>query len=200
MELNQVVVQRQKLQQIACGFIYDENHVPVYLKSKKLKLLKEMLHDPDYLGRKKKVVVWGSYTGQLEEVGRSLDQWGISYCPYFGSMSANAKRHSRRSFANESGIRVFLGQVDRGVGMNELKVADTAIYLSNSTKVVSRQQSMRRIRRMGSEVHRVITYWDFITEGTLDAHILKTVKGKMSFDQSILDGIRHGVPIRKLFT
>jgi hypothetical protein len=86
--------------------------------------------------------------------------------------------------------------VDAGVGMNELVVADTAMYWSNSFKVVSRQQSERRNRRIGSEGHDIITYWDLLSEGTVDKRILRGVRSSMDVATGILQEIKAGKKLR----
>ena len=94
--------------------------------------------------------------------------------------------------------RIFVGQVDGGVGLNELKVASVAIYFSNSRKVLSRRQSEGRIRRRGSEIFKEITYYDLLTEDTIDVHILKSIKKSVSLADYILAEIRKGKNVSNL--
>jgi len=57
---------------------------------------------------------------------------------------------------------------------------------------------MRRIRRRGSEIHRQITYWDLITEKSVDLVVLKNVKQSMSVAQTILAQLKRGIPLKKV--
>ncbi|KKL54058.1 hypothetical protein LCGC14_2269200, partial [marine sediment metagenome] len=197
-DVDHTIVQLSKLKQIASGFIYDQEKKAHYIKSRKLKLLMSLLHDNDELGRKKKVVVWASHTAEIEAILCEAKKQGIRSVGFYGS-NRRKKLEARKRFRDYADIRLFVGQVDSGVGMNELIVADTAVYYSNSFKVVSRQQSLRRIRRKGTRA-KVITYIDLVTEKTVDRHVLQSVETKMALASFILDAIKRGVPIRSLLT
>lgn len=196
-EIDQVITQLTKLRQVASGFVYDQNHQAIWFKSYKLKLLIDLLKDSDYLANKKKVVVWCAHTAEicmLVAVAATLKIGAVAF------MGNNRKRkdEARRKFQNNKSIRLFIGQVDSGVGMNELAVADTAVYYSNSFRVVSRKQSEMRIRRKGSEKHKVITYWDLVTENSVDERILKSLKSNISVANYILSRIREGHGISQI--
>jgi len=196
-ELNQVVAQLTKLRQVASGFIYDKNHRPVWLKSTKLKLLKELLTSEDYLVSKKKVVIWCSHTAEIHKIAELATELNIKFVIFTGS-NRKKKDKARKKFCRCKSIKLFIGQADSGVGMNELVVADTAVYYSNSFKVVSRQQSEPRIRRPGSERHKIITYWDLISENSIDEHILKSLQQNISVADYILSKIREGQQISQV--
>jgi len=199
-EINQVVAQLTKLRQVASGFVYNKKHKPVWLKSPKLKLLKELLTSEDYFGSKKKIVIWCSHTAEIRQiyrlVTRELNQQAMLFTSSVGSKN---KLRARQMFLKEDSIRFFIGQVDSGVGMNELAVSDTAIYFSNSFKVASRQQSEARIRRRGSEKHKAITYVDLVCEGSIDEHILKSLQAHRNIANYILSRLREKRRISTIF-
>ena len=201
LEIDQVVVQLSKLRQIASGFLYltdDEgNRKTIWFKSSKLKLLKELLTDEDYLKHKPKIVIWCAFTAEILKIAEMAKELEIKAVTFYGS-DRKKKNQARKDFKNKASVRLFIGQVDSGVGMNELVVSDTAAYFSNSHKVVSRQQSMRRVRRKGSEVHEQITYWDLITEKSTDLMTLKNVQNSMSVARNILMQLRKGVPLKEV--
>lgn len=194
-EINHVTVQLAKLRQIAGGFLYHPNgKEPVRLPCPKLEMLKSMLDDPEALGRKKKIVVWAAHTDEIRRIAEEVKYKSVTF---FGS-DRKQKEAARKSFRDDPTIRLFIGQVDAGVGMNELVVADTAVYYSNSFKAVSRQQSTRRIRRIGSEHHRVITYWDLVTEGSVDPLVLASVQSCMDVATVILEKLKRGQKVSKV--
>lgn len=200
-ELSHVIVRTEKLRQISSGFMItppDENghKETIYLRSGKLKKLEDMLYSEDYLGDHKKIVIWCSRTAEIRMVYKLVRKHGDKAVRFFGSNRAN-KNQARVSFRDDPKVRFFIAQVDSGVGMNELVVASDAVYFSNSTKVVSRQQSELRTRRIGSEHHNQITYWDLISEGAIDGAILGNVKSSMDTAQYILDQLKNGVPLRR---
>lgn len=198
-EIDHVITQLTKLRQVSSGFIYDKNHEAVWFKSYKLKLLIDLLKDPDYLADKKKVVIWCAHTAEicmLVAVAATLKMGAVA----FVGGSRKRKDEARKRFRDDSTVKLFIGQVDSGIGMNELVVSDTAVYYSNSFRVVSRKQSEMRIRRKGSERHRVITYWDLVTENSADEHVLKALKGNISIADYILSRIREGQEISQILT
>lgn len=198
MELNQVVVQLTKLRQIASGFYYmdDEARTPIWFRSHKLDLLTDLITDPDALGRKPKLVIWCAHTAEILKISEVAQEWGLGYVQYYGAITGKNRDLARTTFAHDPACKLFIAQVDAGVGMNELVVADTAVYFSNSFRVVSRQQSLRRIRRRGSERHSSITYYDLVTEGTIDEPLLRGVERSMSLATTILTALKKGQSLR----
>lgn len=196
-ELNQIIVRLSKLKQVASGFIYGPDGKPKFLKCTKLDLLKSILKD--YLCDKPKIVIWCSFTAEIKQICKLAKAMKITYVHYYGS-DRKIKNSARVTFRDNKKIRLFIAQVDSGVGMNELICADTAIYFSNSFKVLSRIQSKGRIRRKGSHIHKCITYWDLLTEGTVDIAILKKVKKSISIAEFVLSEIRKGHNIHSILT
>lgn len=198
-EINHVVVKVSKLRQIAGGFLYPpkvggKSQGPtVWFKSNKLAYLKSLVNDE--LKSKRKIVIWAAFAAEIESIRQALSP---NQCVVYYGSDREQKVLARKEFVSNPRVRVFIGQADSGVGMNDLVVADTAIYYSNSDRVVSRQQSERRIRRIGSERHKAITYYDLLTEGSLDVKIYNAVHEKKKLAQSILDGIKKGQTIREL--
>lgn len=119
---------------------------------------------------------------------------GVKAVTFYGSVD---KDKARKDFHNKNDIRLFIGQVDSGVGMNELVVADTALYYSNSHKVLSRKQSEGRLRRKGTK-HRVVTYYDLITEGTTDIQVFKKLQLGVSFADYVIDKLRNKEPLSRI--
>lgn len=196
-ELNYVVSQLTKLRQVSSGFLYGENHKPVWFKSPKLKLLEELLISPDYLANKTKIVIWCAHTAEIERIAQLAAELNIRAVTFTGN-NRRKKNEARRKFYENKQIKLFIGQVDSGLGMNELVISDTAIYFSNSFRVVSRKQSEMRICRKGSEIHKNITYWDLISENSIDEHIFESLKSSISIADYILRKIQEGQSISRI--
>ena len=196
-EINQVIVRLSKLKQIASGFVYGPEKTTEYFDCSKLNLLMEILKT--YLMNKSKIVIWCSFTAEILKIIEYAKKADIKSVAYFGA-DRTVKENARKQFRDDKFTRLFVAQVDSGVGMNELIVSDTAIYFSNSFKVMSRVQSKGRIRRKGSEVHKEITYWDLVSEGTVDVSILKNINKSISIADFILSEIRKSHSIRPVLT
>lgn len=195
MQLDYVISQVQKLQQVAGGFVYDEQKRPHWFPSGKLRLLKRMFIDGDgVLRRKPKVVIWCAYTAEIKRIHRMLTNYDIPSVVYHGGKGATrAERiEARRLFKTSSSIRCFIGQVESGLGMNELVVADTAVYYSNSRKSLARQQSERRTWRKGSERHSSILYVDLATEHSIDTHILRALRKHKDVALEVSEQLKKG--------
>ncbi len=198
-EINHVIVQVEKLRQVAGGFIKDTETGTIHeFPCPKFDLLKQLVNEELEKGNRK-LVIWCSRTAEIERIfnwasdGLAIDGYPVAH---YGS-NRLTKRSARLMFKQDVKCRLFIAQVDSGVGMNELVVANTAFYYSQSTKVVSRQQSMRRTRRKGSEIHKQIKYYDLVTEGSIDQKILQGIYSSMDVAQSILNQLKKGVPLRK---
>lgn len=190
-EFNQVIVQLTKLRQIASGFFYRPDGTVESFKCPKVDLLLDLLKDPAALGRKSKVAVWCSHVAEIERIAAASRERKWPCVTFYGS-DREAKELSRKRFRDDKRVRLFIGQSDSGRGMNELIVADSSVYFSNSFKVASRQQSERRTRRKGSEIHTRIDYWDLVTEGSVDKHILRGVRTRMDIATAMLAELRKG--------
>ena len=193
--LDYVITQMQKCQQLASGFAYNEKHEAVWIPSSKLDLLCKMLKDPDdlFYGRKK-IVIWCAFTAEIEAIASRIryeSELGSSVV-YHGQMSPKQKIAARQAFCYNPDVQFFIAQVESGVGMNELVVADTAFYISNSRKWLARQQSERRTWRRGSERHEYILYVDLISEGTLDGYIRRQLHKHRDAAASLLRDLRTG--------
>lgn len=200
MELNYIIQRITKLRQIASGFIYDEDKVPHWFSKKggKISMLRKLIRNDDYLKDRTKIVLWCAYTAEIERIMGMLEQESQKYVPFYGKMNRKKKNEARTRFKNDSKCRFFVGQVDSGVGMNELAVSYTAVYVSNSEKVISRQQSKARTRRGGSEIHDFIEYWDLVTENSVDVQILSALSRNIKIADDILAKLKRGYKPRNI--
>lgn len=201
-DIDHVIVKLSKLRHIAGGFVYPPKvegkarGKPEYLKCSKMALLADLIKNE--LARKKKIVVWAAFTAEIDKISETLGRMKVGNVRFYGK-EKDQKDEARRQFRDNPRIRVFVGQADSGIGMNELIVADTAIYYSHSDRVMSRLQSERRIRRIGSEKHRSITYYDLVTEGSPDLKSLESVRQKTDLADFILKQLRLGKRPKDLF-
>jgi SNF2 family DNA or RNA helicase len=90
---------------------------------------------------------------------------------------------------------VLLGNAAAGgIGIDEFKVADTVIYISNSCDTEQRKQSEDRTHRIGSEQHEKITYYDIIVPNTVDVKIVQVMRRDGSVSAEIMrDGINQWI-------
>jgi SNF2 family DNA or RNA helicase len=195
-ELNYVISQIAKLRQVASGFIYGDSGNAYWMKCHKLSLLKELVVNPDLLGNKPKLVIWCAFTAEIDRIVDMFSGLGILSVAFYGKKNKDA---ARLEFKKSDQVQLFVGQADSGIGMNELVVADTAIYFSNSYRVLSRKQSEGRLLRKGSERHKSITYYDLVTEDTIDVQVLKKLQEGVSLADFVLRRLREGLRPTQIF-
>jgi superfamily II DNA/RNA helicase len=162
----------------------------MYFRNKKIELFKDLITDDSYFGKNKKIVVWCSHTAEILKIEETVKNLGFGCVTFYGSKSKE-KNLARKEFRDNHKIRFFAGQVDAGVGMNELVVANVGMYYSNSFKVISKVQSKKRIRRIGSERHKHITYCEMVTEKSIDLHILSCLKRNIDIADFIMRKIKQ---------
>lgn len=184
-EINHAVVVASKLRQIACGFLYRPELPPLYMRCPKVDALLELVGETGRLAGIPKIVIWCAHTAEIIRLSRLL---GDKCVVYYGRANVG-KAQARLRFRDDPNCRFFIGQVDSGVGMNELIVSNTAVYFSNSLRVVSRQQSEGRTRRKGSEGHETIDYYDIVTAGSIEAEMLKSLRSDEEFADKLARGI-----------
>lgn len=197
-EVNQVIVQLQKLRQICQGFFYvsdgpDGERTAVQLRSSKLQLLQDLtLSEDGPYAQTPAIVLWCTYTHEIQRYAEALQAQNQRVVTFYGGMSRHNREIARRSFLSPHGPRWFIANVDMGLGMNELVRAPLAIYASNSDRHVSRDQSELRTRRIGSEHHKQITYVDLIAEDTIEERQARRRLSSAALAQEILSALKHG--------
>lgn len=137
-----------------------------------------------------KVIIWCRFIPEIKMMAAALDKERISYVEFHGAISEADRLDARRAFqSNSDEPRVFLGQVQTGgVGIT-LSRARTVIYLSNTFNTEDRVQSEDRAHRIGTEGS--VTYIDLIAPGTVDQHIIRSLREDKKLSDMILkDGIR----------
>lgn len=175
-----------KVQQIANGFIIDENSRPNQLmpveKNPRIVALLEWL--AAYEG---KVVIWTRFIADRQYVKEALTKAGIQVAEYAGK---DSNRHSaKQSFIEDSAVRVFLANPKSGgTGLDGLQTVCTqAIYYSNSFDALDRWQSEDRIDRRG--MIGGAQYTDIIARNSIDRYILRNLKQKKGLSALVLGDI-----------
>jgi hypothetical protein len=187
-----VLTQLLRMQQITGGYMTDGDRVLELVKPEhNPKLLEAMAIIDEAPGQ---VVVWCRFIPELKAVARLLEAEGVSYCEFHGGIPEKERQHIRQGF--KSGTwRVLLGnQAAGGIGIDEFKVADTVIYVSNSADTEQRKQSEDRNHRIGSEIHNRVVYFDLIVPNTVDVKIVQIMRRDGNISAEVMrDGISQWI-------
>lgn len=204
MDISYATTQISKLRQIASGFFYavdpqTKEPITVELPHEQVpkfrqftRSIKERLDIPG-----SKTVVWCAHTAEIERIATYLTKKRIKVRVLTGSMKTSERVEARQAFANDPAVRVFIAAVDLGVGMNELKIADTAFYYSNTYKVVSRKQSEARTHRKGSEMHSSVSVVDFVCRNSIEEEIYRSTSSKSNVAENLVKRIQMTHPDKR---
>lgn len=167
-----------KLQQICCGFIYDEEHTPIEIGEEKIKCLKEILEDHE----QEQIVVFCKYTHEINMVSRALKK--IKHLVY----DSRSEDKEWIKFTRDKSIRVLITQIKKGgTGLN-LQCASTVIFFSLSYSYIDLSQAKDRVYRNGQE-NKVSIYY-LLGKDTIEENIYKILQKKKSGAKQILDDYR----------
>jgi hypothetical protein len=172
-----------RLQQIACGYIVDENGViDRFDKNPRMDALMKLREQ-----RSGKRIIWARYNEDVEAIVKAI---GKSAVGYYGGTNAKDRVDAKEVWLREdSGIDDFVASpAAGGTGLNLQGLCRTNIYYSNSFNAIHRWQSEDRTHRIGT-IHTV-TYFDLIARKTVDLKVLGNLSQKKSLSDLMLDDIR----------
>jgi len=178
-----VLVELLRLQQVLCGWIYeeavDENGlevaVPVEIPSHRLTMLKQVIEDAD-----EPAVVWARFTPDIDAIQamcdaehkKAMEEHNASSwraVRYDGTVKARVRDEGKEQF-RDGLADLFLGNpAAGGTGVDGLQEqCSLAVYYSNSFNREHRWQSEGRIYRRGQKAIGRVRYLDLITPRTVD--------------------------------
>lgn len=168
-----------KLQQLCCGFIYDENKEPVTIGScEKIKYLKEIIED--HLGEK--IIIFCKYTHEIDLLVKSLKAYKIM------TYDGRSDNDSWLRFTKSNKYDILITQLKKGgTGLN-LQCASTVVFFSLSYSYIDLSQAKDRVHRNGQK-NKVSIYY-LLGKDTIEENILKVLKRKQSGAKEILDDYR----------
>ncbi|MCP4466936.1 MAG: DEAD/DEAH box helicase [Halieaceae bacterium] len=165
------LVQLGKMQQIACGFIKDEDGKVEWLSKSRIEAAKTVLEGLD-----EPVILWAPFVPLKERLYDEIDG-AILYTEL-----ADVDKWKRKG-----GVIIANQSSGMGVGMN-LQNSSANIYVANNFSSEARWQSEKRTDRLGQE--RLVRYWDLIAPNTVDEKVLSAIAHKKEISARNIDGLR----------
>lgn len=172
----------EKLHQITCGHLKDEDGRVHELPNGRLQALDDVIQEAEG-----KVIVWCTYQHDVLAVTQHLQAAFPErrVVQYYGPTSAPQRAANVRDF-EEGDATYFVGtQATGGFGIT-LVSCSLVIYYSNSFDLEFRLQSEDRCHRDGQT--KSVTYVDLVAPRTVDEKILKALIEKKSVADVIMDG------------
>ena len=134
-----------------------------------------------------KLVIWIRFK---EDARQLVKHFGSLAVDMSGNVEQEERNHNKHLFLNDPSVRFFIGSPQAsGVGVDGLQnVTERCIYYSNSEQYIMRDQSEKRILRIGGKSTSFVT--DLVCRKGPDKKILKNLKGKKELSSYTLDEVR----------
>lgn len=144
--------------------------------------LKEVLIEPSH-----KCIIWCQFSAEMDWIQEVIEatwrkekvNWSLV------RVDGNTKDVEKlvNQFNNDSRCKVYLGQVETGVGVT-LNAATYIIYFSLPWKLLAYDQSIDRNYRVGQENN--VTVFRLIARGTVDIHVARALDLKRTVSETIV--------------
>lgn len=147
--------------------------------------LDEILVEPN-----SKVIVWGQFIEELNLIEDTLKEKGEAedwhHVRVDGSVTSQIQKIAAH-FNEDPKCRVYLGQVETGVGVT-LNAANYMVYYSLPWKLGAYLQSLDRNYRIGQK--RNVTVLRLLGKGTVDEDIAKALDNKSTVAETIMGALQ----------
>ena len=147
------------------------------LKCEKLEVLKEFLD-----GWEKKLVIFCNFTKSIDNVSGLLKKLKIKHVVLDGRQK---DKQIWRKFQSDPKVQVIICQYQSASEGVDLFAADTIIYYEPTLSSNTLEQSRDRIHRISQT--RPCSYIHFLTTGTIETAIYKSLKNYEDFNQAVFE-------------
>ena len=132
-----------------------------------------------------KVIIWSRFRYDIRNIKDTLEnKYGPgSTVTYFGDTSDQDRQKAIQSFQFGDARFFVANPQTAGYGLT-LTAAKNVVYYANDFNLETRVQSEDRAHRIGQ--HDPVTYVDLVTKGTVDVHIVKTLRKKIELSAKTL--------------
>ncbi len=144
-----------------------------------------------------KVVVFSQWETMVFEAAKVLDRIGVGYAVLHGGLPGKDRKEVLETFKTDPACRVFLSTDAGGTGLN-LQVADTVVNLELPWNPAVLEQRIARVHRMGQS--RPVRVINFVTRGTIEEKVLRTLELKQGLFDGVFDGDEDEIPFAAVNT
>ena len=171
---NTAGVGSMKALQVSCGFYYDDDHVPHYIKNDRLDALRAIIE-----GREGKVVVFCQFTPTIDLLMRELS----GYMPI--RFDGSVKEPVWQDFQEDPDRRLIITQYQRGSEGIDLFASDCMVFFEPTPSAYTLEQAHARIMRKGQTKN--CSYYYIYSLGTIETRSLTSVREGMDVSRDRLD-------------
>lgn len=157
------------------------------LASSKKSTFKELLDNILSDDPTNKVIVWGTYLEELNDIQEVVESLKYGYVRVDGSSTSRIGEISKQ-FQTDPDCRVYIGQVNSGVGVT-LTAANYMIYYALTWNLTSYKQSLERNNRPGQTRNMVVYRLLSTHPGALDQFLAKVLEFKDNVAYTMLERV-----------
>ena len=186
-EANHMLTRMMRLQQIACGFVNDENGEVHALHSAKAEAIAEDLSE--IIAQGEKVVIFYKYVKEGEIIKNAVQKLyrHLSFDHIDGTTGADERKTIAASFNKRPGAACILAHIktlSEGVSLSE---ARHVFYASQTFSFVAEEQSRDRVYKRGENgraAARTVTYYR--VPGTIEDYVAQIVARKEPMHNAVM--------------
>lgn len=176
-----------RLSQVTGGHLTDDEGDNNAVSTAKLDALADILDS--VMAEEKKIVVMARFVPELNDIEALLKKKGIGFASVRGGVK-NREEEIRR-FQEDSGCRVFVGQIAAaGLGIT-LTAASTMVFYSLDYSMSNFEQAKARIHRVSQTENCLYIY--LVAKGTVDTKVLRALRQKVDLAKALVDDYRKGI-------
>jgi hypothetical protein len=151
---------------------------------------------PELIGEHK-LVVFSQWETMAMEAAKVLDTLGVGYVVLHGGLPGKDRKAVLERFQTDPACKVFLSTDAGGTGLN-LQTADTVVNLELPWNPAVLEQRIARVHRMGQ--NRPVRVINFVTRGTIEEKVLRTVEAKQGLFAGVFEGDADEIPFAAVNT
>jgi len=167
-----VMTQLLRLQQVLCGHTMTDDGELVEFKSHRTDAMLEVIEEMNG-----SVIIWSRFRYDILKIKKVLQKvYGSNSVVTFYGDTSEKDRQIAEQRLKSGDARFFVANpqtAGRGLTLN---TASNVIYYANDFNLESRIQSEARCHRIGQK--NTVLYVDLVAKGTVDEHIVKSLKSK----------------------
>jgi len=176
---NSVLSQMQRLHQVVCGHVKNEDGVVKDIGTNRMTALIEILNEHDG-----KAIIWVCYDYEIRRIAEAIrKEFGHDSVAMFWGGNAKTRDEEEAKFLSKPECRFIVSTQMSGGRGNTWNAASLAIYAANNHDLEHRYQSEDRCHRIG-QVNKV-TYIDLIVRGTVEEKIVWALRKKIDLATAI---------------
>ena len=170
-----------RLLQITGGFVTDIDKKQVQVGSEKLDALRELLTTYVVEGDSK-VVIFANFVWELNQIASLCQKLKIDA---INLRDVKDETAAKKRFLNDPACKVFIMQISKGIGINELTAANIGVFYSLNYSSDSFIQARDRLHRPGQK--RNVLYLVLLTKGGYDTKVYQNLRRNKDMADGIMD-------------